>query len=240
MKRAILIVLFGGALGAQEHTTPGIAGQITDAKAMKWLYGNYDAKAHTSEIADTLASPYASQSATADGKQQWYFYWHWNEKNNTCHGCMVNLGAALFQKEGDWWVEKISDQNITAMGNSGNPPPSRTVKWGPGRYGLVLEDGYLGYGVLTQHQHLIGLVGTSFQIIFSINVSFNNGGAIDPDPEENFETKWTFGPAGPKDAFDLVVKVEKGKHATETPVPGVYRFDGEVYRDIKTGEALKE
>jgi|SRR5579872_1824715 len=240
MKRASVIVLFCGALGAQEHTTPGIAGQINEARAMKWLFGNYDPQTHTSELGDSYASPYASQHVTVNGRQQWYFYTWSNQKTNTCHGCPVQLGAALFEKEGNWWIEKVSDENVTAMGNSGNPPVSHTVKWGPDKYGLVLEDGYMGFGVLTEHQYLIGLVDGSFRVIFSINLSSNNGGAIDPDPERNFDATWTFGSPGPQGAFDVVVSVEKGKHATETPLPGIYRFDGEVYRDSKTGKVLKE
>jgi hypothetical protein len=224
---------------AQEHTTPGIAGEITAAKAMRWLYGNFDAAKNRSKRDSTYTWVYAQQSLVVDGQRQWYLYTWSNEEGNDCHGCGVTLGGAMFAKEGAWWVEKANQGSILGFGSMGVPPIGKTVEWGKGKAGLIAENGWIGSGVLTNYQLLVGFEGGSFRTIFDTQIQLENGGGLHPDPDECFEAVLSFGAPGPDGVFDIVVKMKNlGKKAAGYPAPGLYRYDGKVYRHTKTQATL--
>ncbi len=224
---------------AQSHPTPGIPGEITDSKAMRWLYGNYDAAKNRSKNGSTSIAVYATQSLVVDGQRQRYLYTWSNDEGNDCHGCGVTLGGAMFAQEGAWWVEKANQRSITDFGSNGLPPIGKTVEWGKGKAGLVADNGWIGSGVASSYQSLYGFEGGSFRRIFEVQTLYNNGGAMKPDPEECFEAVWSFGAPGPDGVFDIVLKMKNvGKKAEGNPAPGVYRYDGKAYRHTKTQELL--
>ena len=235
-----LVVLTCAApiLRGQEHSTPGIPGEITGPKALKWLFGNYDAVKRQSESGGAFVQVYRTQNAVVNGERQWFLYTWENEATNTCHGCQGTLGAAMFAKQGQYWVEKSHDGGLDHIGSYGLPQGAKPVQWGAQSYGLVVDNGFTQAGFSNSFQLLYGFEDGSFRRIFEIALS--NQGGVEPY-ENNWEAKWTFGPPGLAGVFDVVVKmVSQGKLAEGFPVPGIYRYDGKVYRHFGTHKELGE
>ena len=230
-------------LPGQKHSTPGIAGDIDEGKALNWLYGNYNPETKTSaDDSDDMnrwVQSYAQQEVLIDGKRQWFLYTISNVENNTCHGCSVMLGAAMFEKQGEWWIEKASTRKLGGIGSNGEPPPYRLVRWGARNYGLVAEDSWSDHGRITSYDLLFGYWNGQFKSVFGLNKSFDNYLMAEPDPEATWAIEWHFSKPGPSGAFDIVVSVKvKGKRAKDVPAPGVYRYDGERYRHAITHNEL--
>jgi hypothetical protein len=93
---AAVVLVFGLTLAGQDHSKPGIAGEINEAKAMKWLFGNYHPKTQRSTDGSNYTQVYESQPAVVDGKRQWYLYTFSNEESHDCHACSGTLAAVMF------------------------------------------------------------------------------------------------------------------------------------------------
>src|SRR5216684_2385416 len=115
------VLVLGLTLAGQDHSKPGIAGEIDEAKAMKWLFGNFDPKTQRSVDGSSYQQVYEFQPAVVNGTRQWYLYIFSNEESNDCHACSGSLSAVIFEKQGQWWVEK-STSELGNIGNSGVPP----------------------------------------------------------------------------------------------------------------------
>jgi hypothetical protein len=221
------------------QSTPGIAGEISGPEALKWIYGNYDPMKKRSSSGAEFVQEYATQSGTVKGERQWFLYTTANEESHTCHGCQVKLGAAIFVKQGQWWVVKTDQRGVTEMGSYGVAPPAKVVKWGTASFGLLMEDGWISSGVVTSYQSLLGFDGATFRKIFEVQTFYNEGGSLKPDPDAAWEAPWSFGAPGPDGIFDILVRLKsKGKRAKGYPAAGVYRYDGGVYRNIQTQAGL--
>jgi hypothetical protein len=241
---ALYAVCVPAAVLAQSHAVPAISGEINEAKALKFLYGNYDSASHgsTSRVAgqDWYVGPYAKQSGVIDGKEVWFLYTTANWKGNDCHACQVTLGAAVFEKQGTQWVKRVDERNVSTIGSYGVPLDAKAVQWGNQSYGLLVENGWTGYGQISGGQTLFGFENGKFCDVFSIATMDTNAGSLAADKDKySWEAKWKFGAAGPTGAFDLVVtldprnRYQRGPEGRKrVPLVGVYRYDGKVYRHV--------
>src|SRR5689334_15601673 len=101
---AAVLLVFALTLAGQDHSEPGIAGEIDEAKAMKWLFGNYDPTTRRSTDGSSYTQVYEFQPVVVNGTRQCYLYMFSNEESNTCHACSGGLTAVMFEKQGQWWV----------------------------------------------------------------------------------------------------------------------------------------
>src|SRR5579871_5039045 len=136
-----------------------ITGDINAAKALKFLYGNFDpaaGTAHADNAPETLVSQYLTQAAVIDGKPAWFLYTTSNAKGNDCHACSATLGAALFVQEGQRWIKRAENRNVASVGSFGAPPEGKPVQWGPQAYGILIHGGWVGYGQISGWDDLFG------------------------------------------------------------------------------------
>ena len=217
----------------------GIAGEIDGPKALRFLYGSDDAAAAAS------VGVYRVQSAVVNGEHRWFLYTVASQENNNCHACTVALGAAMFVKRGEQWIKKYHDPEVGRIGSYGMPPEAKPIQWGRQAFGLLVDGGWTGQGLTTSSQALFGFEDGKCRLIFGVLLSSDDGASLSPDRERSFEATLSFvSPAAtgifdPAAIFDLVIKVtNRGKRAEGVPAAGVYRYDGKVYRHIKTHAEL--
>jgi hypothetical protein len=247
-----------GNLGAQPaRPQQAIEGEIDAPKALKLLYGNYDPETQASRWKDSRAekafldeafvSEWATQEGMVDGKRQWFLYTIASPANNpdfTCHGCQLLFGAAMFQKEDRGWVVKADLIGVGSFGAA--PMKPKPVQWGKQRFGLVVSDTYSGYGADSSDDTLFACKTTGeCGIVFSIRTSYSNANSLAPDAEMiGWSADWSFARPGPTGMFDVVLKVTADnqraltpaarKRGQGSPTPGVFRYDGKVYRRVGT------
>jgi hypothetical protein len=238
-RQVALFALAQAGFGQQAVTGP-----IDAAKALKALYGNYDVKTRTSTDSNSIVGIYETQDGVINGKRVWFLYTTSNTKSNDCHACQVTLGAAIFEQQGDKWVNIVDDRSITQTGSYGQPQPGKPVQWGKDAYGLMIDEGWTGQGTTTNFISLWGFENGSFKHVFEVQVLEASDGyfAADHKPH-SWEIQWSFGPPAPNGIFDLVFKMKPGSYippgAEGLPVPGVYRFDGSRYKHVLKGVVLK-
>ena len=235
------------------HAQTGIEGDITPAKALKWLYPESSkATAKTIVAGDSYIEVYTVQQAMVNGEPQWYLCTTAvpkDERERGCHACSVMLGAAMFARQGGRWIERANNPELAGVGSFSMPPEKRTAQWGKQAYGLVLHDGWVGSGVISGFETLYGLDRGSFRIIFTLPVYYSNGASLAEDKDKFvWEATWSFRPPASNGIFDVVVKMKSDDRRAHTvaarergegaPEPGVYRYDGKVYRHVRTHTEL--
>jgi len=144
----------------------------------------------------------------------------------------------MFEKQGGKWVNKVDQRNLASMGSYGVAGERKPVQWGSHAYGLLVNDGWGGYGQFTSFQNLHGFENGSFRHIFNIQLSDTNGASLNPE-KYGWDAEWKFGPPAPNGIFDMVVRLKPGNSYPKepgnrkgVPVQGVYRYDGTVYKHL--------
>jgi hypothetical protein len=234
----IIVALAGATVMWAQPKEPAIQGKIDVPKALKLLYGNYDAKAGSSAGKDgLLVTEYAVMDVVEEGKTRWILYTTANAPSNTCHGCNVALGVAMFEKQGDLWILKTENKELSHIGSYGVAGDCKKVKWGTNSYGLLVDGGWTGYGNMTSWQTLFAYDKGAFRAIFGLTTSDTNAFSLEPDKDKyGWEITWAFDKPAPNGIFDIVVK-EKAPSSYPTAAhhkksgsrPGVYRYDGKDY-----------
>jgi hypothetical protein len=222
------MILLAGVMVAQTPEEYIIHGATIDAaKAMRRLYGNYNAKDGTSVASsDLTVTLYATQDAVIDGKRLWFLYTTSNTPHNDCHACTVHLGAAVFEQQPNRWVKIRDNSDIAQIGNWGAPLESKPVKWGTQAYGLVVCGGFTGQGTVVADQTLFAYEKGDFRQIFLVRVS------------DYAKPEWSFGPPAANGIFDVIVRLKPDVGREGLPAPGVYRYDGTEYKNTRTHEPL--
>jgi hypothetical protein len=162
------------------------------ASAMNALYGNFDKVEQVSFVAkrpsgtfvsslfhegSVFATPLYGRIVQAIGGEEFIFLTYsvptlQVDGSFHCHGCAPLIGMAVFNKSGDHWkIEAFSDPVIDA-GEFGNPPEDiRTVKIGPGRWGVEIKDTGSGNGYSSTSLDLLvpwnGAVGLAIERIIA-------------------------------------------------------------------------
>jgi hypothetical protein len=221
--RALAAVAFALLLRGQSPPTPGISGEIGVPQALKFLYGNFDEDRGGSTDGFDYVTEYAVQDVTVDSERRWFLYTvAYHGENQTCHACELMLGAAVFAKQGDGWILKAKERELGGIGSYGAAPyePPKTVQWGKTLFGVVVEDGWTGYGTSESWRTLFGFDGVKFRVIFGKKVVYG-------------DAPWSYRPPGSNGVFDIVIATkDHSKRAKDYALPGVYRYDGKEYRHV--------
>jgi hypothetical protein len=243
-----ILVLWSGTVLLRAQAPVSIAGQIDAAKAMQFLYHNYDAKTQSSSTGrldtDPVVSVVATQQTVLDGQRVFFLYTSSNTKHNDCHACSVHLNAVLFRQQPSGW-ERWTECDLGEGGSYGQPPGIQPVLWGRQAHGIVRRSGWTGMGEDTASDTLMAFEGGTFRDVFSIQVEGSNGGTLLPDSEKYaFSMAWRFTAPAPNGYLDIEVTAKTDnrypgpKDRASIPAPGVYRYDGTQYRHRKTGAPL--
>ena len=111
---------------------------------------------------------YTVHEAVVEGRRQWFLYTvaspaHVEYYN--CQACSLLLGAAMFEKQDAGWVNKAHTPLLAMVGNLRVPPNEpKSVQWGRQAFGLVIEDGWTGYGEMTTFRTLFACENGRFRV----------------------------------------------------------------------------
>lgn len=227
-----------------------ISGEYDDAKAMKLVFGNYNASEKRSAVKldaagvkesglnagddtkslDVTASVYFSKPFRQLILDRRLLLFTFVPPNYDCHACAPSLGGALFSKvEGGWKLDSIS-RHILTDGAFGELPEPKMIKLGKERVGIAIETGFTSTGVTEGGLYLVAEVDGKLKEVFLLPEAFgDNGGNCGDDlgPCWSFESKFNYVPGGNDEWFDVVVATtgtEKNDKDEIVPVKKNRRF----------------
>ena len=252
---AALLALAGcGRSGAQVPPKPLIEGEITAAKALQLLYGNYDQQQKQSKQGEKYVMRLDEREVMMDGKRQYILFTVSNGYGLiTCPlPCLGTMGIAMFEQQGKNWVLQVNQPKLCkdcdSNGDVVHGPSWQTIQWGEHAFGLLLTEDPGGCGYSARIQTLYGLANDGFQKIFKVKLfdSFIPGGCTPIEEPYNWEADLDFVPPGQNGHYDVEVTMtskpskKRLKDDLSIPAPGVYRYDGKTYRHVGTQLPLGE
>jgi len=243
------LFVFGaiGRLGAQTPPQLEVQGEITAAKALTLLYGNYDPQEKQSRHGQYIM-PLDERTLVLDGKRQWFLLTLSNSYGRAgCPlPCLGTMGVAVFEQRGPVWVLKANERKLCkdcdSQGDIVHTPSWNPIQWGTNAVGLLIDEDSGGCGYAANYRALYALSGAGFRRIFSIKTSdsFSPGGCTPIEGPYRWEAALDFGPPGPDGIYDIVVKMtspptrQRYRKDSLIPFAGVYRYDGKIYKHVRT------
>ncbi len=132
----------------------------------------------------------------------------------SCHGCGVVMGAALFAEiEGDWFVQAFN-RNLGYYGAFGELPAPTLFAFEKDNYGIRLDNGFTSQGITENQMTLIGLPEGKFSVLLDTLAGFSNEGMFFPGFHEEKAYTWTSEirtPTLPGQAFPQLQLIQSGK-----------------------------
>ncbi len=233
-----------------------ISGEYDDAKAMKLLFGNFNAKEKQSKLkltaaeikeldlngvedgqpSDMFATVYLSKPFRQLVIERRMLLFTLTPPQFECHACQPALGGALFSKvEGGWRLDSVN-RHILTNGAYGGLPEPEVIKIGKERSAVLIEVGYTSTGTTVGGLSLVAEVNGKLKEVLEVDETFgNNGGNCGDDlgPCWSFESKYNYVPGSNEEWLDVVVATtgtEKNDRDEIVPVKKNRRF---VFRNGK-------
>jgi hypothetical protein len=225
---------------------PDVAGEFDEAKAMTFLYGNWDeAKECSLEKTGAKDAPGSPSLVTVEGAyeipdtspERVLFITAANGEGEDSHAQAPSIGGVLFEKVPGGWKAVLRTEEIVKLGSYGKPPDGRLVQVGPKRWGVEYTPTFGAMGVTEGGLALIAETGGALRLLLSLpEISAENGGDCDEEQETcyAFDSEVRYVPGTNAEWFDVEVlttgsrRGENGK-AEEFSQTKRFAFDGTRY-----------
>ncbi len=218
-------------------------GELDEAKAMRFLYGNWDEAKECSiqqpaELPPTLVTVEGAYEVPDTTPGTVLLITAANPEGADSRGQAPTIGGAVFEKVPGGWKVLIRTPAIAEMGSYGRPPDGRLVQIGPKRWGVEYTPGFSNMGITTGGFALIAEGnGALRQVLALTGTSEENGGACDED-EDNcyaFDSEARYVPGGNADWFDVEIitsgsRAGRDGKAEDFSETKRFVFDGKAYR----------
>jgi hypothetical protein len=176
------------ALAEQDDKT--LSGRADAGKALRLLYGNYDAGQGSArwtlsqpEIERFEFNPDDFEKGRRDvfvklvfwglfkqgGQERYILITGAAPPHYECHACAPIIGGAIFSRSGNVWKLDTDTRFITRMGSYGEVnSDGLLVSIGPDRHGVLFRPGWTGQGYTYQSVVILGETGGEIREIASI------------------------------------------------------------------------
>lgn len=253
---------------AYDGHTYRTASHAPDAeRAMRMLYGNYDAAKKSSlwqgdiylleengVVSETegetfSATPLLFKPFREEGANKLFLLTATIPEGGDCHACGAHIGMAVLTERGPYWKIEAAQKVVGQYGAYGQPPTPELVRLGPDRFGLTFSWGDMHQGIAEEGVIFIDRDGGIFREILSIETATDTSGyGTFATAEDNafYESKIDYLPGSHPTYFDIRVTTRGRRGArlkrrlVMRPFVKVqlYRFSGDSYKPVPSSAAL--
>ncbi len=229
--------------GAKKKT---LTGEITEDKAMKLVFGNYDDEEEVSAwkpsaaditqlkidsgAKDVFSSILLAKPMHEGNFDKYILLTGTVPKDYTCHACPATISGFLFSKTGGGWQLDAEQKFIARLGEYGEGPATELVRIGPDKYGVLFRPLYTG---TYQEEGMILFEVTDSGLTEALSLPATSGQGGDNKPYK-YSSKLNFVQGKNSSYYDIKISTTGSRKGSDGKVTSVdetktYIFNGKKY-----------